>query len=53
MAKHTVLKPVLHGEGKGKPKLYRKNEGIELTDEQAAPLIAAGHVAAPAKKETR
>jgi hypothetical protein len=50
MAKHTVFKNVLHGDAKGERKLYRKGETIDLTPEQAKPLIDIGHIADPKKK---
>jgi hypothetical protein len=44
MAKHIVMKRVHHD---GKP--YGKGAEIDLTKDQAAPLIASGHVIAPEK----
>jgi hypothetical protein len=44
MAKHTVTKTVIHD-----GKTIRKGGEIDLTKDQAAPLIAIGHVAAPEK----
>ena len=46
MAKHTVLKTVLHDK-----KMYRKGAEIDLTPDQAAPLIAIKHVADPKAKK--
>jgi hypothetical protein len=46
MAKHTVTKTI-HHDGK----LYRKGATVELTPDQAEPLIAIGHVADPKAKK--
>jgi hypothetical protein len=48
MAKHTVTKTVIHD-----GKTVRKGGTIDLTPEQAKPLIAIGHVADPAKKDAK
>jgi hypothetical protein len=44
MAKHTVIKTIKHD-----GKLYRKGAEVDLSADEAKPLIAIGHVAEPEK----
>ncbi len=44
---YTVLKPVLHNK-----RLYRRTRPIELSEEQARPLLASQHIGIPVETES-